>query len=198
MGVTGDEVIMSLGTSGTVSVRTVSPVVDATGAVQSVADAAGSYRPLVCTQNATRVTDAFAAVLDVDLDTLAGLALLAPGETGRPILLPYLEGERTPDRPTATGTLTGLRTDTTREALARASFEGVLCGLFSGLDRLAEVGAPDGGRLEPDRRRGQVGGLPPAGRRYGGTTCVRGRWGGDLGQWRGRAGSRDLPRRTHR
>lgn len=147
LGIVDEEVIISLGTSGTVSVRSAVPVVDPTGAVQSVADADGAFRPLVCTQNATRVTDAFARLLGVSYDDLAHLALDAPGDGGRPILQPFLDGERTPDRPRSTGVLSGLRGDVSREQVARAAFEGVLCGLLEGLDRLWSVGCPAGGRI---------------------------------------------------
>ena len=63
-------------------------------------------------------------------------------------MLPYFDGERTPDRPDATGSVTGLRSDVTREQLARAGFEGVVCGLLDGLDALRATGVTvDDGRL---------------------------------------------------
>ena len=147
LGVVGDDVIISLGTSGTVSARSTVPLIDPSGAVQSVADATGAFRPLVCTQNATRVTDVFARLLGLDYARLAELALEAPGDDGRPILVPYLEGERTPDRPDATGALAGIQADTTQGQIARAAFEGVLMGLLEGLARLRAVGTPADGRL---------------------------------------------------
>ena len=147
LGVIADDVIFSLGTSGTVSARSAVPLVDPSGAVQCVADAAGAYRPLVCTLNATRVSDTFARLLGVSYDELARLALAAPSDGCRPILLPYLDGERTPDRPHASGVLLGLRTDASREQIARAAFEGVLCGLIEGLDALRSAGAAADGRV---------------------------------------------------
>ncbi len=148
LGIVGADAIVSLGTSGTVSVRTSSPVMDPTGAVTCVADAAGAYRPLVCTLNATKVTDAFGQLLDVDYDELAELALSAPSEDAeRPILVPYLDGERTPNRPDASGVLSGLRPGTSRAQVARAAFEGVLLGLLEGLDALHASGVPTGGRI---------------------------------------------------
>jgi len=77
----------------------------------------------------------------------AQLALAAPARSDRAILIPYLDGERTPNRPFARGTLAGLRSDVTREELARAVFEGVICGLLDGLDALARAGARTDGRL---------------------------------------------------
>jgi xylulokinase len=138
---TGD-VVVSVGTSGVVSAVAEVPAADATGTVAGFADATGNYLPLVCTLNAARVLDATARMLGVDLDELSRLALTAPAGAGGLALVPYLEGERTPDRPDATGALHGLRLDTTTPAhLARAAVEGLLCGLADGLDALAAQGA---------------------------------------------------------
>ena len=63
------------------------------------------------------------------------------------MLAAYLDGERVPDRPEASGTLTGLRSDTTREQVARAAYEGVLAGLVRGLATLTDLGVPTTGRL---------------------------------------------------
>lgn len=141
------DVIMSLGTSGTVFTPSSVPTADATGAVTGVCDATGGFLPLVCTLNAAKVTDAFARLLGVDHEGLEHLALAARPRADRPILVPYLDGERTPNRPSARGTLAGLRSDVSREELARAAFEGVVCGLLHGLDALAAAGAMTGGRL---------------------------------------------------
>ena len=81
-------------------------------------------------------------MLGVDLDELSRLALSAPAGAGGLVLVPYLEGERTPNRPDATGALHGLRLETTTPAhLARAAIEGLLCGLADGLDALEAQGA---------------------------------------------------------
>ena len=73
--------------------------------------------------------------------------MAAPAGAGGVVLLPYLDGERTPNRPQATGVLAGLRSSVTREQVARAAFEGVVCGLLDGLDALAAAGVDTGGRL---------------------------------------------------
>jgi xylulokinase len=137
IGLQPNDVALSLGTSGTVYTVSDTPTADATGAVAGFADATGRFLPLVCTLNATQVTDAFARLLAVDTDTLGKLALEAEPGAGGVVVLPYFDGERTPNRPDATGTVAGLRTDTSREQLARAAFEGVVCGLLDGLDALA-------------------------------------------------------------
>jgi xylulokinase len=78
-------------------------------------------------------------LLDVALEQLDELALAAPSGANGLVLVPYLAGERTPNRPDASGELSGLRGDTTREDLARAAFEGVVCGLLDGLDALDDA-----------------------------------------------------------
>jgi xylulokinase len=136
------DVIVSIGTSGVVSAVATVPAADPSGIVAGFADATGHYLPLVCTLNAARVFDATARMLGVDLATLSELALSAPPGSGGLVLVPYLEGERTPNRPEATGALHGLRLDTTTPAhVARAAVEGLLCGLADGLDALVAQGA---------------------------------------------------------
>ncbi|MHA7179390.1 xylulokinase [Arthrobacter sp. MDB2-24] len=141
----GDRVL-SFGTSGVIFTISDKAVHDGLGIVDGVADAAGGYLPLVSTLNGARVTDTFARLLGVDHQELSRLALAAsPVHT--PVLAAFLDGERKPDLPNATGSLAGIRTDTTREELARAAVEGVIFGLKRGADHLRRVGAPDDGRL---------------------------------------------------
>jgi xylulokinase len=147
LGLRAGDVAVSIGTSGTVFATSDHPAQDPTGAVAGFADATGRFLPLVCTLNATLVTNAVARLLDVDFATLEKLALGAPAGSGGVTLVPYLAGERTPNRPEATGTLFGIRTDVSRELVARAAFEGVVCGLLEGLDALNVVGVPTTGQL---------------------------------------------------
>jgi xylulokinase len=136
------EVAISVGTSGTVFAQSEQPVQDPTGAIAGFADATGRYLPLVCTLNATLVTEAISRLLSVDHSGLDDLALAAPSGCDGLVLVPYLVGERTPNRPHATGTLEGIRSDVSRELLARAAFEGVVCSLLDGLDALEAAGVP--------------------------------------------------------
>jgi xylulokinase len=108
--------------------------------VAGFADATDRFLPLVCTLNATRVTDAVARLLSVDHDALDALALAAPPGSGGMVLVPFLAGERVPNRPRARGSLHGIRPEATRELLARAAFEGVVCGLLQGGDALEAAG----------------------------------------------------------
>ena len=127
--VPGDAVV-SIGTSGTVCAISTTPLSDATGTVAGFADASGNFLPLVATLNAARVVDVTAALLGVTHDEFSDLALQAtPGADGL-TLLPYFEGERTPNLPDATASLSGMTlASTTRENLARAAVEGMLRGL---------------------------------------------------------------------
>jgi xylulokinase len=137
LGARPGDVVVSVGTSGTVFAVAEGPAADPSGAVAGFADATGRFLPLVCTLNAARVLDAAARMLGVGHERLSALALAAPPGAGGLTLVPYLEGERTPNRPLAAGALHGLRLDnTTPECLARAAVEGLLCGLADGLDAL--------------------------------------------------------------
>jgi xylulokinase len=141
LGARPGDVVVSLGTSGTVFAVTTHPCSDETGIIAGFADATGAFLPLVCTLNAARVLDAAANLLGTDHAGLSELALSAPAGADGLVLVPYLEGERTPNLPDATGALHGLQLGTATPAhLARASVEGMLCGLADGLDALAAAG----------------------------------------------------------
>ena len=147
MGLRPGDIAVSLGTSGTAYAVSSVPTHDPTGAVAGFCDAAGGFLPLVCTLNATRVTDTVAGWLGFGRGEFAEAALSAPPGAGGAVLVPYFDGERTPNLPDATGTFVGLRNATTRSDLARAAHEGVVCALLDGIDALAAAGAAIGGRL---------------------------------------------------
>lgn len=143
LGAREGDVVVSIGTSGTVFAVTGSPAGSDT--VAGFADASGLFLPLVATLNAARVLDAIAGLLAVDHAELGRLALAAEPGAGGLVLQPWFEGERTPDRPNATATVFGLTlAATTRENLARAAAEGLLCGLADGLDAVRAVGVTAG------------------------------------------------------
>jgi xylulokinase len=139
------DVVVSIGTSGTVFAVADAPAADPSGAVAGFADATGRFLPLVCTLNAARVLDAAATLLRVGLDELGELALAAPPGADGLVMVPYLEGERTPNKPLASGALHGLTlSNTTPAHLARAAVEGMLCALADGLDALTAQGVTVG------------------------------------------------------
>ncbi|WP_030456333.1 xylulokinase [Herbidospora cretacea] len=131
------DVIVSIGTSGTAFAVAEHPSADSSGGVAGFADATGRFLPLVATMNAARTLDAVGRVLGVGPAELSDLALGAPPGAGGLTLVPYLEGERTPNRPDATGSFHGLRlANATPGHFARAAVEGMLCGLADALDAL--------------------------------------------------------------
>ncbi|KOG90771.1 sugar kinase, partial [Streptomyces varsoviensis] len=137
LGVGPGDAVISLGASGSVFSVHHEALVDSTGTITSFADATGMHLPVVHTLNAVRALRGTAELLGTDLDGLSELALAStPGASGL-VLLPYLEGERTPHLPHTAGTLAGLRRESMKpEHLARAAFEGMLCGLTDALDVL--------------------------------------------------------------
>ena len=147
LGLRPGDVAISLGTSGTVFAVSATPTHDTTAAVAGFASATGTFLPLVCTLNATKVTDTVARWLGTDPPGLASMALAAVGDPGSVSLVPYFDGERTPNLPDATGSLLGLTNATTRDQLALAAHDGVLRGLLHGVDALRAVGATVDGRI---------------------------------------------------
>lgn len=146
LGATPGDVVVSIGTSGTVfSVSSVSTH-DSAGLVAGFADASGAFLPLACTLNAARVLDQTRELLGVRFDEFEALALAAqPGSDGL-VMVPYFEGERTPNLPHAAGSLSGLTLHNWTPAnLARAAVEGVLLSLAHGLKAVMDEG------VEPSR-----------------------------------------------
>ena len=135
------DVVVSLGTSGTAFAVSNTPTHDATGAVAGFADATGRFLPLVCTLNAARIMDAATRILGKTHDEVGALALSAEAGAHGLTLLPYFEGERTPNRPGATGVFAGMNLSNSNPAdIARAMVEGMLAGLADAVDALIALG----------------------------------------------------------
>lgn len=141
LGLEPGDVAISLGTSGTAFARSTTPSADASGFVAGFADATGEFLPLVCTLNAARIITSTAEFLGVDPNALGELALTAEPGAGGLSLLPYFDGERTPNLPDARGSIHGIsRANFTNANLARAAIEGMLCGLADAVDALTSQG----------------------------------------------------------
>ncbi len=141
LGLEPGDVAVSLGTSGTAFAVSDAPAADPSGQVAGFADATGRFLPLVATLNAARVIGAGAELLGVDHDAFSALALAAEPGAGGLVLLPYLDGERTPNLPDARGSLHGItRSNLTPENVARACIEGMLCGLADAIDAVIRQG----------------------------------------------------------
>lgn len=129
LGVGPGEAAVSLGTSGTVFSVASAPSTDATGVVAGFASADGRYLPLACTLNATLAVDRVAQWLGLSRDDVA--------PSGDLLFLPWFDGERTPNLPWASGTLSGLRHDTDPRSLLQAAYEGAVGTLLAAIDELA-------------------------------------------------------------
>ncbi|HEY8981397.1 MAG TPA: xylulokinase [Streptomyces sp.] len=125
--------VLSLGTSGTVYAVSKRRPADPTGTVAGFADAHGDWLPLACTLNCTLAVDKIAALLGLDRNAVEP----STGVT----LLPYLDGERTPNLPNASGVLHGLRHDTTAGQLLQAAYDGAVHSLLGALDLVLDEDA---------------------------------------------------------
>jgi len=141
LGATTGQAILSLGTSGVVSLITSSPTTDASGLVAGFADGTGNYLPLACTLNGAKVIDSIAELLGVSHEQFAQLAISAPAGAEGLITLPYFEGERTPNLPDATGSLFGITGSNLNKAnIARSAIEGLMCSLADALEAITNQG----------------------------------------------------------
>jgi xylulokinase len=125
--------VMSLGTSGTVYAVSRRRPADPSGTVAGFADARGDWLPLACTLNCTLAVDRVAALLGLDREAVEPGAAVT--------LLPYLDGERTPNLPNASGLLHGLRHDTTGGQLLQAAYDGAVHSLLGALDLVLDEDA---------------------------------------------------------
>ncbi|MFC5907089.1 xylulokinase [Streptacidiphilus monticola] len=124
--------VLSLGTSGTVYAVTRGRPQDPSGTVAGFADALGGWLPLACTLNCTLAVDRVAALLGRDREDVE------PG--GSAVVLPYLDGERTPNLPYAAGLFHGVRHDTTAGQLLQAAYDGAAYSLLAALDDVLRAG----------------------------------------------------------
>lgn len=134
-------VTVSLGTSGTLFACSDKPVIDPHGEVAAFCDSADQWMPLVCTMNVTVLTEQVREVFGWEIPKLEQNISRAPAGADGLVFLPYLNGERTPNLPSGTGVLYGLRTDNMTPAhIARAAVEGVTVGLAYGMTRFQDLG----------------------------------------------------------
>jgi xylulokinase len=138
LGLRPGEAVVSLGTSGTAYAAMSERAIDPTGLIAGFADAAGGFLPLAATLNCTLAVDRVATWLGLERDAVADCTAVT--------VLPYLDGERTPNLPRAAGTIAGLRHDTEPGQILLAAYEGAVASLVEALDLLAAVGSG----LDPD------------------------------------------------
>jgi len=126
LGLTPGIPVISLGTSGTAFVSSATRTVDASGSVAGFADATGRFLPLACTLNCTLAVDRIAGWLGLDRDAAA--------EHTEVVVLPYLDGERTPNLPNAAASITGLRHTTEPGEILLAAYQGAVLSLLEALE----------------------------------------------------------------
>lgn len=130
--------VISLGTSGTTFMVSESRTVDPSGTVAGFADAGGKFLPLAATLNCTLAVDRVAGWLGLDRDQIA--------ESTSVVVLPYFDGERTPNLPNAAASIVGLRHTTSPGEILLAAYRGAALGLLDALDlvdRLSSGVDPD-------------------------------------------------------
>jgi len=134
-------VTASFGTSGTIYACSEKPVVDPVGEIAAFCDSTNRWLPLLCTMNVTVATEMMRKDFGYTHEQFAAKASTVPPGAEGLLLLPYLEGERTPNVPDGTGTMIGINTKTFRAShYCRAAMEGVTLGMNYGLRRLATLG----------------------------------------------------------
>jgi sugar (pentulose or hexulose) kinase len=131
----------SFGTSGTIYACSEKPVIDPEGEIAAFCDSTNRWLPLLCTMNVTVATEMLRGTFGWGHDQYAKVASKVPAGSDGLLLLPYLEGERTPNVPDGTGVFLGTNSRTFNRAhYARAAMEGVTLGMNYGLRRLAKLG----------------------------------------------------------
>ncbi len=147
-------VTASFGTSGTIYACAAKPVIDPQGEIAAFCDSTNRWLPLLCTMNVTVATEMVRnhyGLTHAQFEKVG--AKVAAGSDGL-LLLPYLEGERTPNVPDGTGVWFGANTKTQSSGhFARAAMEGVTLGMNYGLRRLAALG------VKPKQIRATGGGV---------------------------------------
>jgi xylulokinase len=132
---------ISLGTSGTVYAYFPKPFIDPKGEVAAFCDSTGGWLPLVCTMNVTNTTESLKPILNLSNRGLEALAAEAPAGSDGLLFLPFIDGERVPVLPFATGVLFGLNRRTFNSThLARAVMEGTILNLGYGFARMRALG----------------------------------------------------------
>ena len=134
-------ITMSLGSSGTVYAYADQPKVSPDAAVATFCSSSGGWLPLICTMNLTNATGVIRELFDLDIECFNALVAQAPIGAEGVCMLPFLNGERVPALPHATGSVLGLTmSNLTQANLCRAVVEGTTFGLRYGLDLLRHNG----------------------------------------------------------
>ena len=143
LGASLGDLVISLGTSGTAFAVSKSSTHDSSGEVAGFADATGNFLPLACTLNAAKIFNTVARSLSLSFEEFSSLALSAKAGAEGLRMIPHFDGERTPNKPRAKGSLHGItHSNFTKENIARASIEGVIAGMIYAARAVERLGVP--------------------------------------------------------
>ena len=132
---------MSLGTSGTLYGYSDSPVIDPTGNLAAFCSSTGGWLPLLCTMNCTVASEEFRALFGLDVKAFDAEAAKAPAGSGGVVLLPFFNGERTPNLPNGRASVNGLSAaNFSKENIARAALESAIFGMRIGMEGFNKLG----------------------------------------------------------
>ena len=132
---------MSMGTSGTLYAYSDKPIADPLHGLSGFCSSTGGWLPLLCTMNCTVATEQIRSLFGLSISEFDSLASKAqPGCQGVRIL-PFFNGERTPNLPNGRASINGLTmTNTSRENICRAAMESAVFALKGGLDTFKKLG----------------------------------------------------------
>ncbi len=132
---------LSLGTSGTIYSYFAEPLIDPEGEIAAFCDSTGGWLPLLCTMNVTNTTECYKAFFNISNEELEHMASQAPAGAEKLLFLPFIDGERVPVLPFASGVFFGLHRKTfSRSHMARAIMEGTIFNLGYGFSRMKSLG----------------------------------------------------------
>lgn len=132
---------MSMGTSGTLYGYSAKPISDPENGLSGFCSSTGGWLPLLCTMNCTVATEEIRALFGFGVKEFdAEAATAKPGSNGV-IVLPFFNGERTPNLPNGRASITGLTlANTNRANICRAAMESAVFAMRGGLDAFRKLG----------------------------------------------------------
>ena len=132
---------MSMGTSGTLYGYSDKPINDPENGLSGFCSSTGGWLPLLCTMNCTVATEFVRGLFNMDVKELDGEAAKAPCGSEGVLVMPFFNGERTPNLPNGRASITGLTSaNTNRANIARASLESAVFAMRGGLDAFRKLG----------------------------------------------------------
>ena len=132
---------MSMGTSGTLYGASASPVSDPENGISGFCSSTGGYLPLLCTMNCTVASEELRSLLDLGVKEFDEEAAKAPAGSQGVYVLPFFNGERTPNLPHGRASITGLTAANCSKAnVARAALESAVFSMRGGLETFKNRG----------------------------------------------------------